>query len=292
MLYKIVPLPHQLSQQHVHALGASHLSGTVTSFELNEVAGERFSMKQNLTLRIIVSASALLIAAAHIWRPKASIDSITIVLLVICAIPWLQPLIKTVELLGVKLELQDLQDKVAEAKGAAESASRQAGLALSATNAQPASAQQLASSTMESSVKVLADAYETIRRTQPSGDARTSAMTDVMRRMITLAKSMESFPVTDSLRDDSSGMRLFAYAYLYARPDSRFLPELVASVTGKEHTPFGQYWGLQSIGHVMSTMEHVPEEIKSKLRGFALRLPHGTDREYELKKLLKRPADI
>ena len=74
-------------------------------------------MKQNLTLRIVVSASALFIAAAHILRPDARIDSITIVLLVICALPWLQPLIKTIELLGVKLELQELQDKVAESQG-------------------------------------------------------------------------------------------------------------------------------------------------------------------------------
>ena len=112
-------------------------------------------------------------------------------------------------------------------------------------------------------------------------------MTDVVRRMIELAYRLESFPIPDALRDESNGMRLFGYAYLYARPDARFLPELVASITKWENKPFEQYWGLQSAARVMSRVEHVSEDIKSKLQRFAVRRPRGTDRDYELKKLLQ-----
>ena len=74
-------------------------------------------MKHNRGLRVVISAFALAAAGVHILMPTAKIDSITIILFVLAAIPWVQPLIKSIELLGVKLELQELQTKVAEARG-------------------------------------------------------------------------------------------------------------------------------------------------------------------------------
>lgn len=58
------------------------------------------------------------------------IDSITAFFAFVAILPWLQPIIKTVEMLGMKLELQELKGQVAEARGAAESASQQATFAL------------------------------------------------------------------------------------------------------------------------------------------------------------------
>jgi CheY-like chemotaxis protein len=87
------------------------------------------------TLRIGVSLGALAIAVMHLWKPNLQIDSVTVVLLVIAVLPWVQPLIKSIELLGVKLELRELQNRVAEAQEAAEGASQQATLALAATGA-------------------------------------------------------------------------------------------------------------------------------------------------------------
>jgi hypothetical protein len=189
----------------------------------------------------------------------------------------------------MKVELQDLQDKVAEARGAAESASLQAGLALSASNAAPSTPPQVASATADSAdIKALAEEYERIRETQRSGDARTAAMMDVVRRMIDVARRAESFNIAEVLRDRSPGMRLFAYVYLYVRPDPQFLLPLVEAVTAKEDRPFGQYWGLQSIGRVMSNAAHVPPEIKNRLQAFGARLRPGTDREYEVRKLLRQ----
>ncbi len=58
-------------------------------------------MKQNLALRIVATVLALVVAAVHLLMPELRIDSITIVLLVIAVLPWAQPLIKSIELLGV-----------------------------------------------------------------------------------------------------------------------------------------------------------------------------------------------
>src|ERR1035437_2591948 len=169
-------------------------------------------MKQNLTLRIVVSTLALLIAGLHVLWPDVKIDSIAVVLFVISAVPWLQPLVKTVEVPGLKLELQDLKEKVAEAKGAAESASNKAVYALSASNASSTSPPQFTTANAnQAEVDALAREYEGIRKTQLPGDNRTRAMTDVIRRMIELAGSMESFDVAGTLFKESRGLRLFAY---------------------------------------------------------------------------------
>ena len=83
-------------------------------------------------------------------------------------------------------------------------------------------------------------------------------------------------------------MRLSGYAYLYARPDTQKLPALVESVTNEDR-PFGQYWGLQSIAHVLpQAVPHVPSSVKAKLRAFAADVPPGSDRDYEVRKLLRQ----
>src|SRR5262249_10632287 len=86
-------------------------------------------------LRIGVSLGASVIAVIHIWKPGLQIDSIAVVLLVISVLPWVQPLIKSIELFGVKLELRELQNRVAEAQEAARGASQQAALAFTALTA-------------------------------------------------------------------------------------------------------------------------------------------------------------
>lgn len=60
-------------------------------------------------LRIIVSFLALGVAAAHLIWPVIKIDSITVALLVIAVVPWLAPILKSVEVPGLKIELRDFQ---------------------------------------------------------------------------------------------------------------------------------------------------------------------------------------
>lgn len=61
-------------------------------------------------MRVLVTIGALLLALAHMIWPGISIDGITLTLIVIALIPWLQPIFKTLEFPGGwKVAFQDLQ---------------------------------------------------------------------------------------------------------------------------------------------------------------------------------------
>lgn len=69
---------------------------------------------QSMTFKIILSVTSIALALAHLIWPNLGIDAITISLVVLAAIPWLLPHLKSMELPGgVKIELNDV-------KGAAE----------------------------------------------------------------------------------------------------------------------------------------------------------------------------
>lgn len=77
---------------------------------------ERPSLKR---LRQVVSLGALLLALAHILWPKLAIDAVALALIVIAILPWLSPLVKSLELPGGwKLEFQELQKAASRAETA------------------------------------------------------------------------------------------------------------------------------------------------------------------------------
>jgi hypothetical protein len=77
---------------------------------------ESTSMKQ---LRQIISLGALLIALVHIIWPQLAIDAIALALIVIAILPWLAPLVKSLELPGGwKVEFQELQKAELRAESA------------------------------------------------------------------------------------------------------------------------------------------------------------------------------
>ena len=239
-------------------------------------------MNSTSILKICVTAGALILGAVHQWAPL-KLDTPTTVLLVIAVLPWLQPLVKSVELLGVKLELQDLQEKIAVASGAAESAKQQAFLAQSAVES--------TGGVNVDSLTALAEEYDRIRDTQTPGDARTLAMTAVVHKIIELAPRSQDFNLTEALTNRRRGIRLVAYALLYAAPKPDHLTALVQSVTTIEDKPFGQYWGLQAIARnieAIPNLNSLSSDVITQLGRFATRIPRGTDRDYELRKILKR----
>ena len=64
--------------------------------------------KPKIALSIILSAVFVALAVLHVVFPKASIDSIFIVLIIIAFTPWLIPYIKALEISGIgKVELID-----------------------------------------------------------------------------------------------------------------------------------------------------------------------------------------
>lgn len=62
-------------------------------------------------LQILITISALLIAAIHSIWPNIKIDAITLALIVIAILPWLAPILKSLELPGGwKIEYKDLKN--------------------------------------------------------------------------------------------------------------------------------------------------------------------------------------
>lgn len=64
-----------------------------------------------------ITASALVVAIVHLWKPNLNIDSITVVLIVVAIVPWLAPLFRSMELPGgFKFEFNDFERIKKEAK--------------------------------------------------------------------------------------------------------------------------------------------------------------------------------
>jgi hypothetical protein len=67
-------------------------------------------------LRQAVTLSALILTISHLIWPNIAIDAITIALVVIAILPWLSPLVKSLELPGGwKVEFQELQKAASRA---------------------------------------------------------------------------------------------------------------------------------------------------------------------------------
>ena len=74
-------------------------------------------MRPKKRIKIIISIGAAIIALAHMVFPRVIIDIITVVLIALAIVPWLETLFKSVELPGgVKLEFQELEKIEKEAK--------------------------------------------------------------------------------------------------------------------------------------------------------------------------------
>jgi hypothetical protein len=67
------------------------------------------------TLRLSITLAALLVALAHLIFPSATIDFVTVVLVLLAVLPWIAPIVKSVELPGgFKVQLQDVKDAAKE----------------------------------------------------------------------------------------------------------------------------------------------------------------------------------
>jgi hypothetical protein len=254
-------------------------------------------MKANdATTRILVSSILLLLALfTYVYGPL-HIDKVTFAFILAAAAPWLSLYFKSVKIPNIiELELQELRKGLDEAKGAAQSANQVATFAASsptpimaATNGQPASE--------SAELQRLAAEYNHIRETQKSGSARTREMTEVVRKMAALAPNVKEYDPRVSLKSDDRGERLTAFAYLFSEPEFDLLDELVDSLTTKEDKPFGQYWALKAIQRVVGSQgeQQISSNVVRQLQAFQGRLSSGTDRDYELKRILeeiKGPAD-
>lgn len=251
---------------------------------------------------LLITGGCVALAVIRLARPDLTIDTITIVLIAIAAIPWLGHIIESFELPGGpkvtyrKLEqrLTAQDQKIAQAQGAARSAEAQAGTVLSSMTAhQPPDRLLDGNPAPDHIMSTLIDAYNEVRRTQQAGSGRTAAMTDIVARMLPLAASSD-VDLTHGLTGEG-GERLAAYITLFAKPDPAFLDALVRSVSalepGTRHRfvaqPFEQYWGLKAVRKTLESMD--PRDVSpiTRDRLVALRdqINPSTDRYFEASQL-------
>jgi hypothetical protein len=230
------------------------------------------------------------IVGHHVFQFQ--IDGVTIGFLCVGFLPWLAPLIKSVEIPGVgKIEMQEVRTQAEQARGAAESAMQKVELALA--NVAPRTPNEARSDISAETAALewqnCAEEYNRLRDRLPSGSYRTSLMTQVVSRMLGLAPLLTKYDAASELKQKDRGRRLGAYAFLYARPEPKYLQDLVSSVTQIEDKPFGQYWGIGAIQNVISRVDDAVllGNVKQGLGRFLGELQPGTDRYYELSKILQ-----
>jgi hypothetical protein len=167
-------------------------------------------MAAEKVLRIFITAAAIVIIIIHLAVPTLLIDSVTLALLVIALLPWLSPIIKSIELPGgFKLELQEIKKELAEVKGAAQSAENKATFAIAQkeTEVKPANGGDA-----NQQYERLAQTYDEIRASQNSGNARTKRMTEIVQKMVSLVPHLKNFDVLAALSSQDAGKRLSGYA--------------------------------------------------------------------------------
>lgn len=238
------------------------------------------------SLRIFITFAAIIIAVAHLAFPNLTIDGVTLALLVIALLPWLAPIIKSIELPGgLKIELQELKAKIDEVGGLARNAEQQAEYAVAKTTSEDQ--QNLPAIDPDQEYKTLTQRYNEIRATQKSGDARTKNMTKVVSDMVSLVPRLKHFDIDEALKSTDGGVRISGYAFLYASPNISELGALVKALTRIEDKPFGHYWAIQALDKLLSERPPIDKHILAALRSFqsSILIP-GTDRHYALGRIL------
>ena len=106
-----------------------------------------------------------------------------------------------------------------QAVGSAASATKVARLAEELARQAPnPSLEVMTSEDVLVAIDELATEYNRVRREMTSGTPRTTQMTSIVSRLISLLHDKDNIDVSDLLGRDDRGWRLAGYSYLYARP--------------------------------------------------------------------------
>lgn len=227
-----------------------------------------------------VTTVAIAAVAAHLTWPRLKIDFITVTLLAIASLPWLRGIVTSVDLPGgASIKLADRQRAVAREQQETIDAVRAVATADTAVQ----SDEKLAE------IYRLADEYERLRESMPSGHRRTRAMGQIARKILSFMPLDHYDPESDLL-SPRAGHRLVAYLSQLATPDARRSEELTRTLTEREGIPYNQSWALRALSRIVDA--HGPESISSKgvsrLRGMRDELRPGSDRQLLLVDLVDR----
>ena len=239
--------------------------------------GERSPAWRRHLIATVVSLLALAVAIAHLVAPDLKIDNVTVALLVIAVVPWLRELFTSIELPGgLRVEFRDVEQRIEAAEAMADAALVGGGEGAGTTD-DPAALEE---------VRRLAAEYLSVRASTRAGSARTQRMNGIFARLVRTTQRLAGPELDDWLTSSDGGLRLAAYARLYAVPDDSTLDVLAYAVT-EEPLPFGQYWGIRALDKVVDLVgpEEVPPQVVRRLENCR---PSGTDRTHLLDRLLRK----
>lgn len=96
-----------------------------SSTEAADEGGSARSFVISVPVRVGFSAAMLLLIVIHGVYPAFAVDAVTIALVVLFAVPWILPILESLEFAGVKIRLTAQPEPVRRAKAAVEAAEAQ-----------------------------------------------------------------------------------------------------------------------------------------------------------------------
>lgn len=235
----------------------------------------------------VVTCAAIGAALVHAVAPDLKFDSVTVVLLTVAVVPWLGDLFDSIGLPGgTKPQYKQLVARVEATERGVDGASRTARVALVAVVG-GAKGDETSDPAAREAVERLAAEYTAVRQSMGSGRARTNRMERIFAELVSAAPRVHGFDVDAALKSDDPGVRLAAYAYLYAAPDATKLRPLVDAVVD-EPLSFSQYWGFGAVEMVVDDIDsdQVPARVVRRLEDCLTALPSGNDRIGVLRRIL------
>lgn len=225
----------------------------------------------------VVSGVAVAVAVTHVLAPDLKIDNVTVALLVVAVVPWLRDLLNSIELPGgFRVEFKAVEQRI-------EAAERIADAALVGSGDDGPEADD---PTALADVRRLAAEYLGVRRSMASGSARTQRMSGIFARLVRTTQRLADPDLEGWLTSPDGGLRLAAYARLYAVPVPDALT-LLADAVVKEPLAFNQYWGIHALDKVVDAVgiEDVPPGVVRRLEDCR---PRGSDRVALLRRLITK----
>lgn len=139
---------------------------------------------------------------------------------------------------------------------------------------------------LDEQLRRLAQEYNEVRWTMPSGDVRTLRMTGIVDRMIATARETDVPDVEALLASADRGIRLVGVAYLNARPDPAHIGALADAALTPDK-PFNEYWALRTLHKLLTDhCDQLDATIRLRLRERLREISPTSDRGRQIHEIL------
>lgn len=262
------------------------------------MSGQARPKIRHVELRIFFSLVCLLVVVARAVHPTWFDDALDYVPVGLAALPWLGFFVTEVKLPGgIEAKLAALTEEVKAAEAKAEAAQQEAAEGkkearlMAVTPLPPAAGAATTKSLARTDeLAALAARYNSIRATMPSGAARTSAMTAVMREMVAAtATDAKGADYAAHAGSNDEGLRLAAAAWAIGHADAAAPAPLIDALYASAQ-PFVHYWLLMALDQIAERRGRNPfsADMLNRLQAFQPHAATGADRTYLLDRILRR----